>query len=767
MARIMRKAGMLAAFLLLVFAVLPARGAARPGEWNWIAPLPQGEGLAEIAYGEGQYVAVGYGGTIVTSADGKEWTLRPYWRRASLFAVAAGNGRYVAVGDQGTIMTSSDAATWVAAKAATTFPLLGVAYGESGFVAVGTGGQAVRSADGLRWEESKTGASEPLRDVTYGGGQYIAVGDGGTLVASADGVTWAPRSAGDDDMVAVAYGNGRFLAFARTGGRVYASTDGIEWRRKSGAGPGIWVSATFGGGRFVGLTSSGLAWSADGEAWELTEKVPSGSGGVAYGPGGFVYAGVGGLLRVSPDGVRWLSPVESFIPRLESIQSAGNLFIGFDQEMMYTSLDGYRWVPRIRTLDGRGLPQRVIRSAGGYVGAGGGQVWTSHDGESWTASGTALASVTGLAYGNGRFVAVGSGWAVSEDGDKWKVFSGTRELSDLAYGDDIFVSVSESGKLFTSKDGLEWEERADAGEELTSVAFGNGRFVALGRNGTLLVSTDAVRWDASARSEATFRAPGRLLFEEGQFVAAGGEGPVMTSPDGGAWTEQPRAFGRMAQLARANGRYLGLDSTAPRPNLLSYDGSLAAPPCGARFADLPATYPACRAAEVLGERGVVSGYPDGAFRPEQPVTRAEFAKMLMLAVGEQPEPDAAQPFPDATGHWATRLGYLQPAFRLKAITGFPDGTARPDAPLTRAQAVKILMTVRAGIGIFPPGGAEPYVDMQTDAWYAAYARLARTRRLIGPEAPTPVWDSPFFREDEPVIRAEAAILVHNLLMLEK
>jgi photosystem II stability/assembly factor-like uncharacterized protein len=65
-----------------------------------------GKDLNAVAYGNGLFVAVGYGGTILTSPDGAGWTKRTSGTSNGLVGVAYGNNRFVAVGDRGIIFTS-------------------------------------------------------------------------------------------------------------------------------------------------------------------------------------------------------------------------------------------------------------------------------------------------------------------------------------------------------------------------------------------------------------------------------------------------------------------------------------------------------------------------------------------------------------------------------------------------------------------------------------------------------------------------------------
>jgi hypothetical protein len=106
----------------------------------------------------------------------------------------------------------------------------------------------------------------------------------------------------------------------------------------------------------------------------------------------------------------------------------------------------------------------------------------------------------------------------------------------------------------------------------------------------------------------------------------------------------------------------------------------------------------------LGALGIIAGYPDGTYRPDQPVTRAEFAKIIVsaLGVGEAAQYAAgATKFPDvAADHWAT--GYINVAVDVGVINGYPDGTFLPENQVTFAEAIKMIV---AALGYTPKAEA--------------------------------------------------------------
>lgn len=84
--------------------------------------------------------------------------------------------------------------------------------------------------------------------------------------------------------------------------------------------------------------------------------------------------------------------------------------------------------------------------------------------------------------------------------------------------------------------------------------------------------------------------------------------------------------------------------------------------------------------------GVIDGYQDGSFKPDRPVTRAELVKIVVVAAGLTAEGQAN--YPDTKGHWADK--YIAAAATAGIISGYSDGSFKPDASVTREEAAKII-----------------------------------------------------------------------------
>lgn len=95
----------------------------------------------------------------------------------------------------------------------------------------------------------------------------------------------------------------------------------------------------------------------------------------------------------------------------------------------------------------------------------------------------------------------------------------------------------------------------------------------------------------------------------------------------------------------------------------------------------------------LYDMNVVSGYEDGTFRAENSVTRAEFATMIIKSKGIQIKPVNNNPFSDIDAHWAKDI--ILTAYNNGIIKGYQDGTFRPDDKVTLAEVCAMINTTFA------------------------------------------------------------------------
>jgi hypothetical protein len=95
--------------------------------------------------------------------------------------------------------------------------------------------------------------------------------------------------------------------------------------------------------------------------------------------------------------------------------------------------------------------------------------------------------------------------------------------------------------------------------------------------------------------------------------------------------------------------------------------------------------------EAAVARGVVAGYPDGTFRPNNPVTRGQLCKMIVLGREWPPSYPLTPSFSDVP-RGSTFYGYIEAARERLVVSGYADGTFRPGNSATRGQLAKMLHT---------------------------------------------------------------------------
>lgn len=156
------------------------------------------------------------------------------------------------------------------------------------------------------------------------------------------------------------------------------------------------------------------------------------------------------------------------------------------------------------------------------------------------------------------------------------------------------------------------------------------------------------------------------------------------------------------------------------------------------------------AADTLQSLDIISGFPDGSFRPGSPLTRAQFAKIAVIALGDESQvvlQKSFTVFPDVrSSHWAA--GYVNVAVRYsKILNGYPDGSFAPDKSITEAEAVTICLRMLGydveDVGLFWP---TDYINKA--------AEIGLTDGLV-------------ITANSPMTRGRAAVLIANMLAMDE
>jgi len=300
--------------------------------------------------------------------------------------------------------------------------------------------------------------------IAYGGGRFVAVGDDGQITYSLDGVTWTAATTSYNNLTinCVAYGGGRFVA-----GGDFAYASAMPART------------------FLAYSSDGVIWTTVDVSGEFTNPRSGRVGGItsiAYdGNGRFVAGAHYGQIAYSSDGITWTAVADS-------------------------TFDEYSYTLHIAYGGGRFVAGTGVNAATIAYSTDGGVTWTAVADRPFGTGDPHTSGMNGIAYGNGRFVAVGDKgqMAYSANGAAWTAVDSTVwDYPDpaytskctpqgITYGGGKFVAVGDEGCIAYSSDGIEWTASAmgDANGRwwnwMTTIAYGGGRFAAGGDLGLIV-----------------------------------------------------------------------------------------------------------------------------------------------------------------------------------------------------------------------------------------------------------------------------------------
>lgn len=159
----------------------------------------------------------------------------------------------------------------------------------------------------------------------------------------------------------------------------------------------------------------------------------------------------------------------------------------------------------------------------------------------------------------------------------------------------------------------------------------------------------------------------------------------------------------------------------------------------------------------LTQRGIIGGFPDGSFKPDDGITRAQFAAIAVKALN-LPSASGPASFADVSGsYWANRA--IAAVSQAGLVTGFPDGSFKPEDKITRAQALVILAKALPSQGAADTSILNSYGDgSSVPAWAApSVAKAAKARILVSYPDPSQI------RPNVNATRADVAALTYQTL----
>jgi hypothetical protein len=556
--------------LVAVLVALPT--AAEEPLWEWVTPWPQGHDLYAAAAGNGVTVAVGRGGTVITSTDGVEWRTSHTGAGYRLSDVVWGNGLFVVVGGEsgeefspglGVILTSDDGVNWVERHREDYLTLNAVVWTGAQFVAVGIGDRALLSSDGLNWSEIDLGGSQFIWDLAWNGSQLVALGRRGyfggppTFFTSENGEVWqqftiereyAPES--------IAASGGRFVAVGSEHDAL-VSDDGLTWTVSPYESPRELDNVVDGGVHFLAVGNDVVGTSLDGYTWSIEERATeSRVHGLAWLGDGYLAVGEDGFMMSSPDGSVWTQFSEKAFDHtgtweIDELAMGGSSIIGVGAGIV-SGRHGTEWSWQPAPSDVS--PVSVIWNGSAFWAAGSNGVIRSFDGIHWEQrlldSNLRLVDIV---WNGSLFVAVsGDRVVTSSDGHDWSIhyIGGNGNLHTVGWTGSEFVAAGGGSMYLISSGGVEWRPHPQAEDlYLADMAWNGDRLVAVGGRsevgGVIRSTVDGLNWMESALPEDDVSSFDDVTWTGTHFVAVSRSSGdiVFTSTDGLSWTSETTGTG--------------------------------------------------------------------------------------------------------------------------------------------------------------------------------------------------------------------------------
>ena len=178
----------------------------------------------------------------------------------------------------------------------------------------------------------------------------------------------------------------------------------------------------------------------------------------------------------------------------------------------------------------------------------------------------------------------------------------------------------------------------------------------------------------------------------------------------------------------------------------------------ASFSDVSSGYWANGFIQALASKGVLSGFPDGSFRPNEPVTRAQYAAMVRQAFRQSPKRPAISFTDVSQSYWA--IAAIQEAYTTGFMSGYPEGNFLPDANISRAE---VLVSLANGLGYSANNSVNSTLQTYNDAnaiqdW-ARPSIAAATEKQIVVDYPNVQSLNP----NQQATRAEVAAFIYQAL----
>jgi hypothetical protein len=307
--------------------------------------------------------------------------------------------------------------------------------------------------------------------------------------------------------------------------------------------------------------------------WHFSHPKPVGNDllAVTFGNGLFVAGGTIGTIITSIDGTNWVRQQTPITATLRAVEYANSRFVAVgDLSAIISSVDGTNWAAATVTGTQSYGFTGVAWGNGMWVAANaGGYKVTSVDGIHWNVSTNRTMAFSDITFGAGKFVAVDGTFAyVSSDGTNW-VPGFYPNGERITFGRGLYISSSDPSVFSVSTNGFAWSGMStgfDLHWLLRQMTFDGARFWMVARD--VLSSADGTNWVLASSGLPT----AAMAAGNNTMVLVGDHGLILTSNNASNWVNQSSiTYDAVTNLCYANGRFIA--TLSPGKFLVSSNGS--------------------------------------------------------------------------------------------------------------------------------------------------------------------------------------------------
>ena len=352
----------------------------------------------------------------------------------------------------------------------------------------------------------------------------------------------------------------------------------MKWDKQTSITDKSLNSISYGNGKYIAVGASDtILESNDGINWDVLDKLQEYTiwNKICYAQNKFVVIGSTGNVAIMKDSENTFKLYDTgFTSGVRDFCYGKNKFVAIGTKSFRVSEDAINWT----NIELENQFNKICYGENKFIAVGNNDIIAiSSDGIDWEFKNTGFSrSLTGIAYGNGTFIATTFGTTdsliiKSDDGIHWKkagsyyssfvsycggiffirdyisndginwIDNTISSISSVTYGNKKFIAVDSSGNIYTANSDLQpinWKKiTTETTEELTNCLITNNKYLSIGAlNGLIFSSTDGTSF--TSNNSGTSNIQYSLAYGNGIYVLVGQNGMILTSNNLETWTHR-------------------------------------------------------------------------------------------------------------------------------------------------------------------------------------------------------------------------------------